>query len=277
MGATIVSDLSYRLIDAMLDRYESVVVSKLDSCVDETRADWSSQDTCVNGEMSAGMTTFSAHLQRIVPSRILQPSETLSQTEWDYFCAQELIGAYTNYFEYASARVSRSSSSYESDIRKLFVPGTVAYATLSRADFSPTRPIAPLLLLNDMLFQLCDCSEEESEYQYWAMKRKFRRCDVDLSSGPTYLLYALGMTPDMKAWTDVEQMSMVSRLLSVEVRLSHQTQLRLKSSLLSFVSAETAEVASDWWTPDALYAHLHGVLCLSGDESSLGKNMCQQA
>ena len=65
---------------------------------------------------------------------------------------------------------------------------------MNSEEVAVVRSIAPILLLNIMLFQQRSSIPEEVTYQYWALRRKFRLCDVELGSGAAYLVYALGMT-----------------------------------------------------------------------------------
>lgn len=115
------------------------------------------------------------------------------------------------------------------------------------------RPIVSILLLNVVIFSLQDACVEEIAYQYWAMRRKFRKCDVEAGSGPAYLVFAIGMTPDMKGWAEPEHMGLIARMMSIENRMSRESQEKLKSSVLGFISGSTMEDSVNWWCPADLH------------------------
>ena len=193
----------------------------------------------------------------MLSNNLLVPFDVPAVKQWEYLCAQELMGAYANFHDLASSRITRHSLPFGPTVRSLFMPGTRAHAAMSTGDASVVRPIATVLLLNAILFDQKDCTTEESTYQYWAMKRKFRLCDIDLESGPTYLLWAVGLTPDLKAWTSNDTMSLLARMESVEVQLSQKTRQRLHLTLLSFITAQKASDMLDWWRPDEVYAQIY--------------------
>ncbi|KAJ9602299.1 hypothetical protein H2200_013154 [Cladophialophora chaetospira] len=226
------------------------------------------QDIVANGEISARETSFSTHLERMLPSNTILPAGRALDEQWDILCALEFVGAYTGFHEMASARVSASNLLPPTipEPRDLFLPGTAAYETMSSEKASVVRPIAAILLLHILLFEQRASIPEEIIYQYWALRRKFRLCDVELGSGPAYLVYALGMTPDMKLWADQDQMGLLARMLSVEVKLLKPTQQRVKDSLLSMVSASTAQEAEKWLMPDELFNRVHEQLLQYSDQ-----------
>ncbi|OAL38215.1 hypothetical protein AYO20_02667 [Fonsecaea nubica] len=214
------------------------------------------EDMLSNGQISAMKTQFSVHLK----SSLLDETERqnlpiagagLTQAQWDRFCALEFIGAYQNFHTMAVYR--RRHPPGELHPLSLFLPDMPAYRTLSANVPNIVRPIMPILMLHIVLFDLQGASTEELTYQYWAIRRKFDRCDVELDSGPSYLLYAIGMSPDMKGWSDQDQMALLSRLLSVEVRLSDATREMIRESLLAFVESAVLP-DSDWWTPAEMEA-----------------------
>ncbi|KIX92444.1 uncharacterized protein Z520_11764 [Fonsecaea multimorphosa CBS 102226] len=210
------------------------------------------QDMLSNGQISAMKTRFSIHLKSSrlgEQERQMRPiaEAALTQAQWDRFCTLEFIGAYKNFYTMAIYRRRHPPSDLHP--LSLFLPDTQAYRTLSANVPSVVRPIMPILLLHLVLFDLQGTSTEELAYQYRAIRRKFDRCDVELDSGQTYLLYAIGMSPDMKGWSDFDQMALLSRLLSVEARLSDASRQMLRESLLAFIESAVT-VDSDWWTPD---------------------------
>lgn len=201
----------------------------------------------MDGEISAGQTTFSAHIQRMLPPGTLLPSANTSALErqWDHLCALELIGAYLNFYEATLAQrtqcLTESSfpvTSSHPHPRDLFQPRTVAFDTMASTQQAVLRPIVPLLLLHIFLFNHRHSSTHELAYQYWALRKKFEPCDIDLRSGPSYLVYAIGLTPDLKRWEDNESMFLLARMLSVETRLSEATRAELKASLLRLLSLD---------------------------------------
>jgi hypothetical protein len=223
------------------------------------------QDVVAYGEISALQTTFSSHVDRMLPLGAIFPTGQALEGQWDSLCALEMIGAYTAFYEMALERVRTSSmcASTTPQPRDLFLPGTAAYTIMSSEDAAVVRPITTVILLNIMLFEQRGCIPEEAIYQYWALRRKFRLCDIELGSGPAYLTFALGLKPDMKVWQEPSQMALLARMLSVEVRLTQTTQQRLKDSLLSFVTASTADEADRWWSPRQLHDRVHEELLKS--------------
>lgn len=181
----------------------------------------------------------------MVPPDTLLPhaNKILQQGQWHRLCALELIGAYLNFHETAIVQrtqyltqLSASADSLPPHPRDLFQPQTAAYATMASTRRAVLRPIAPLFLLHILLFHHRHSSSEELAYQYWSLRKKFEQCDVELGSGPSYLTYAIGMTPNMKGWENHEWMFLLARMLSAECRLSEPTRAELKASLLSFLS-----------------------------------------
>jgi hypothetical protein len=216
-----------------------------------------------NGQISAMKTRFSVHLKTSLlndddgskpPMLLPLAGSDLTQTQWNHFCTLEFIGAYQNFHTTAIYR-RRHPPTTTTDLHplSLFLPDTPAYRTLCANTPNIVRPIMPILLLHIVLFDLQGASAEELAYQYWALRRKFDRCDVELDSGPSYLLYAIGMAPDMKGWADPEQMALLSRLLSVEVRLSDATREMVRLSLLALVESAVS-LDTDFWTPGEMQA-----------------------
>jgi hypothetical protein len=222
----------------------------------------SREDILANGQISAMRTTFSVHLKSSVEldsgSAMLPSAVTkMTQSQWHHLCALEFIGAYRNFYKLAKHRQQHPPP--DSHPITLFLPDTAAYQTMSSHQPSVVRPVMPILLLHIVLFDLRDSSTEELTYQYWAFRRKFDRCDIERDSGLTYLLYAIGMTPDMKAWSDPAQMALLSRLLSVEVRLSRGTRDMLRESLIAFLESTQLEDC-DWCSPEDMEAIITGEL-----------------
>ena len=207
----------------------------------------------------AGKTTFSVHLRTIPPLPAPRPSS--SQEQWDYLCVLEFIGAYRDFYLLAMQRLTffadqslTSANPLNPHPRDLFLSGTPSYATMASGKTLILRTIAPILLINIMLFNQQDYSPDELTYQYWALRRKFHRCDVNLGSGPAYLTYALSMDPDMKSFTDFPSMFLLGRMLSVEVRISNSLRKKIEASLLGFISATSFEEAVDWCLPEEIQA-----------------------
>ena len=230
------------------------------------------QNVCLDGMLFAGKTTFSSHLRTTRATSLLSPSQGPSYLdEWNKSCALEFIGAYRDFFNLAKQRLtSPADQSLDSarllspHPRDLFLPGTPSHMTIASGRPLVLRTVAPALLINIMLFEQQDSTPEEIAYQYWALRRKFQKCDVYLGSGPAFLTYALGCEPDMKSWTDCQWMLLLGRMLSVEARLSDILRRRVEASLLGFVSATVDEEAVNWYDPDELEATVGAELFTSG-------------
>lgn len=199
---------------------------------------------------------FSPHIQKVDVTQTLRPGSSFRQ-QWDRLCVLEFIAAYTDFYESALLRdqeppAVRELRLFSPEIRTLFSPGTRAYETMNSDEYAVVRTIAPILLVNIMIFNLDKADAEEIAYQYWALRKKFRRCDVDLGSGPAYLCFAVGMTTDMKSFAEPQQMSLLARMLGVEGRLSEASQGKLKESLLGFIAGSTDGSQDRWWKPEDL-------------------------
>ncbi len=247
------------------------------SCNDSARLTLTRHDAVCNGAISAGKTRFSHHLQKmlIVDSQGLMGSGLSSSNPWEYLCALEFMGAYEDFYNLARSRVEirsegspRTPDPDHKDPYDLFLPGTPAFKTMSGSSLVYIKSIIPILLLNIMFLNQRDDCADDATFEYWSLRKKMLRCDVDLGSGVAFLCWAIGTTPDLKHWTNQSWMELLSRLLSVVVRLTDETKDALEKSLLGFVTASTVEEADSWCDPTNARAKIEQDLQL-GCEMSL--------
>ena len=85
---------------------------------------------------------------------------------------------------------------------------------------------------------------------YIHYRSNMRRTDVDLGSGSELLMFALGNNLDLKAWANDDWVHLLTRMMSVERKLSADTRSGLKESLLGFVAARQKQEVKQWWRPD---------------------------
>ena len=76
-----------------------------------------------------------------------------------------------------------------------------------------------------------------------------RRTDVDLGGGIELLMFGLGSDLESKEWEDSEWINLLTRMLSVESKLTAATRRGLHQNLLGFVSVGQTKPVEQWWTP----------------------------
>ena len=158
----------------------------------------------------------------------------------------------------------------------LFRPSTPAYAILSCNPGSAFRSIVPTIYLNILSYHdwhrlyhtdsqhqrleihklnadqsptlalrpSSDSSTPDDDHlpsltkTYLHLRSNLRKCDVDLASGVEFLMCALSQDLATGRWTHGNLVNLLTRMLSVESKLSTETREGIGRALLGFVTAE---------------------------------------
>ena len=85
---------------------------------------------------------------------------------------------------------------------------------------------------------------------YIYYRSNMRRTDADLGGGSELLMFALGNNLDLMAWANDDWVHLLTRMMSVERKLSAGTRYGLHESLLGFVAARHKQAVKQWWRPE---------------------------
>ena len=235
------------------------------------------------GELSAGLTPLSIHaLQAPAPLRIYGNESAAAQASLFpngndfYMYAEELIGAYGNFYREAQNRAAGSLAASsalpetpEMPVYRLFRNGTPINRLLTDPACRVTAsPIVVALLLNIILW----------DYRAWSAttichflgRIRVAMLEEGLDVSGTLELFLLVLVTDrMKRKIEgLQRLWLLTRLLRVVNRLSSISQARLEETLLHFLVAGDKETSEFTWSPEKFRCDIIRDLDLS-DEAEM--------
>lgn len=224
--------------------------------------DYSRQDIAVHGALSMGKTRVSCEGSDVAWQQHSQALGIDTDSLIDISYVSEFGTIYRNFYNLAMEHVRKPREVVNAilpNLLDLVQPGTPAFKILSSADSGEfIRSIVPILMLNIVVYNQRNLDPEDTIYEYWAMRKKFRACGIYGSTGATYLSWAVGMAPDFTRFADYHAMSLLARMLHVEHRLSVGTQRRLRMSCLAFLTVRSvgAQAEKSLWEPKEFIAQM---------------------
>jgi hypothetical protein len=229
------------------------------------------------GEVSAGMTPLSTHAFGSSGDCSLSPSLIYPAANDFLSYANELVGAYTNFYQEAqkrqhASRMETPHSPRTKPLFRFFEKGSLfhRYITTASTTGLSIDSVALTIYLNIILWDYRHASAATLDLYFEQLQVLMAQEGLDRDGSKETCLCILVVNPVTQGIDRPEMMWLLNRMLRIQSRLSLPLRQGLEDMLLRFLLAGSDECDGLPWNPNKFRADVYHDLGLGGcaDSSS---------